>query len=77
MRCLYYYLALHNIQLRAEHIPGVYNTIADSISRNLLQVFYQLVPDQLPTPIPPQLKRLLSTHHQDWLLPVWRALLRV
>ena len=39
LRCLYYYLALHNIQLKAEHIPGVQNTIADSISRNVLQVF--------------------------------------
>lgn len=44
MRCLCYYLVLHNIQLRAVHILSVHNTIADSISCNMLQVIRRLVP---------------------------------
>lgn len=42
--CLYYFLARHNIQLKAEHIPGVHNIVPDSISRNFLQVFWQTGP---------------------------------
>jgi hypothetical protein len=78
LRCLHYYLALFNIHLRAEHIPGVLNTVADCISRNMLQVFRQLVPraNPEPMPIPASLKEMMSTHHQNWLLPAWRALLK-
>ena len=75
LRCLYYYLALYNIHLEAKH---VHNSVADSISRNSMQVFRQLAPlaDGTPTAIPPVLQQLLSPRHQDWLLPAWRALLR-
>ena len=32
MRCLYYYLALYNIHLQVEHIPGVHNCLADTFT---------------------------------------------
>ena len=78
LRCLFYYLALHNIYIRAEHVPGLQNTIADSLSRNFMQIFRQLAPktNPYPTPIPGVLKELLTLNHQDWLLPAWRGLLR-
>jgi hypothetical protein len=77
LRCLYYYCALFSIHIRAEHIPGVHNAIADSVSRNLLQVFRQLLPqaDLYPTALSPSLTHLLSPDHQAWLLPAWRQLL--
>ena len=43
LRLLYFFMAAHSIQLTANHIPGVHNTIADSLSRNFMQVFRQLL----------------------------------
>ena len=79
LRCLCYYLARYNIHIRAKHVPGVLNTVADSISRNSMQVFRQLAPhaSQYPTPVPTVLKELMTLDHQDWLLPAWRELLTV
>ena len=76
LRCLFYYLALHNIYISSEHVPGVQNTIADSLSCNFMQVFQQLAPkaNPYPTPIPGALKELLTLNHQDWLLLAWRGL---
>ncbi len=77
LRALFFYMALFNIQIRAEHIPGM-NIVADSISRNQMQVFRGAVPhaDSLPTPIPPALKVLLTLDYHAWLLPAWKGLLR-
>jgi hypothetical protein len=78
LRLLYFYLALYNIQLRAEHIPGVQNTLADAVSRNLLHVFLQLLPtaNAKPTGIPANLQNLLGVDSQVWLSSTWRASLR-
>ena len=71
LRCLFFYVAQFNINISAEHIPGMQNSVADSISRFHMQVFQELAPqaDLLPTPIPSSLKNLLTVRHQDWLLP--------
>jgi hypothetical protein len=44
-----------NTIIRAEHIPGIHNTIADSISRFKMQEFRSHAPTAalLPTEIPP------------------------
>jgi hypothetical protein len=45
-----------NTIIRAEHIPGIHNTIADSISRFKMQEFRSHAPPSaalLPTEIPP------------------------
>ena len=75
--CLYYYVALFNIHLWAEPIPGLHNVVADSLSCNLWQVFRQLLPqaDLCPTPLSPLLTHLISPNHQAWLLPAWKQLL--
>ncbi len=44
LRALLFYMALFNIQIRAEHIPGIQNIVADSISRNQMQVFREAAP---------------------------------
>ena len=71
LRCLYYHLALFNVYLWAEHVLGVHNAVVDSISCNLMKVFWQLLPtvDHLGMPLPPSLTHLLSPDHQAWLLP--------
>jgi hypothetical protein len=45
----------HNILFRAQHIAGIRNVLADSLSRLQVELFQQLHPaaDPAPTPIPP------------------------
>jgi len=42
----------HNFLVRAHHVPGVYNEIADALSRFQVQRFRELAPgaDQIPSP---------------------------
>ncbi|XP_054463932.1 uncharacterized protein LOC129098839 [Anoplopoma fimbria] len=55
MRRLTLVLAQQQFIIRAYHIPGHKNSIADSLSRFSLQKFRRLAPaaDPLPTPVPP------------------------
>ena len=78
LRCLHFFCALADIKLRAEHLPGVKNTIADAISRNNLQVLFSILPTacHAPSPIPPVLLQLLAEKHLTWLSPTWRDLLK-
>ena len=39
LRCLHFFTAKWDIRLEVEHIPGASNTVADAISRNLMQLF--------------------------------------
>ena len=73
-----FFWALHDISVRAEHIPGASNTVADAISRNNLQVMFQEVPSasKVPDPIHPALRQLLVDQRPDWLSDNWRALLK-
>ena len=50
-----------NICIKAKHIPGLQNKLADSLSWLQLQTFKQLAPaymHHLPTEIPPHLQPL-------------------
>ena len=78
MRCLHFFCAHFDVKLRATHIPGVLNDIADVISRNHMQIFRRLRPSALlnPTPIPSPLWQMLVPQTPDWLSPTWRALLK-
>jgi len=50
----------HNFLVRACHVPGVLNEIADALSHFQMQHFWALVPDanQIPFTIPPSLMTL-------------------
>ncbi len=78
LRYLHFYTAVLDIRVRANHIEGVNNSIADAISRNHLQVLFQLNKDAnpTPTPIPRSTWELLFTQGQDWRSATWRSLLR-
>ena len=62
LRSLLLTLIKHNINLRARHIPGASNVIADAISRFQWDRFRKLAPsaDQTPHPIPLELLRVLN-----------------
>ena len=55
LRRLTWITVTHNFIIRAAHIPGHFNTIADSLSRFSFQKFRQLAPEAEvhPTPVPP------------------------
>ena len=57
LRCLFYFEALYQFELRGFHIPGTQNRVADALSRNHIDVFFQQVPgaDTYPHPIPSHL----------------------
>ena len=58
IRSLYHVFVKYDFLARAIHIPGVSNTIADSLFRNLLQTIRRLAPSaaaQPDTPVLPQL----------------------
>ena len=75
LRSLHFVSAFYNIQVAIQHIAGVDNTIADSISLNNLQVFLNHAPRANPelTPIPAPLWSILVTQQPDWLSVTWQA----
>ncbi len=54
LRDLFYTAATHNFHVNIAHIPGVDNSIADSLSRFQMERFHALAPDadDRPTPLP-------------------------
>ena len=44
--CLCYYVELHNIHIKAKHVPGVINSVADSLSRNVVHASPHPTPSQ-------------------------------
>ena len=44
LRCLFFLEARFDVLLSAKHVPGVENGAADSISRNNLPLFFNLLP---------------------------------
>ena len=61
IRILVSFCLKHNIVVRAVHVPGLENGIADALSRFQLEKFRSLAPraDRDPTPIPEHLWQLL------------------
>ena len=75
LRCLHFFATVHDIALRAVHVPG---TAADAISRNNMQVLQQVVPaaEWIPDRVSPDLWDLLVQRQPDWMSVDWRLLLR-
>ena len=44
LRCLHFYQAHFQLRIRAVHVPGVQNVVADALSCNELLRFYSMVP---------------------------------
>lgn len=77
MRSLFFFTAMHNITLIAQHIPGAENRGADALSRNDHLSFLAQVPEACRTPssIPQALIQALVLQRPDWTSKPWRELL--
>ena len=73
LRCLFFLEARFEIMLTATHVAGVDNGAADAISRDKLDVFFNLVPQasQAASRVPPGLvARLVGQDH--WTCDTWK-----
>ena len=67
LRALFFIKAIYQIELKATHIPGKDNVIADAISRDKLTVLHSQVPppDLDPTQVPREIQHLLVEGQPD------------
>ena len=78
LRCLFFFQAQFQFELKAQHVPGRLNAAADALSRNNLELFRSIVP-QAPdnsTPIPAALLQMLLDPSLSWTSLRWNSLLR-
>ena len=77
LRCLFSFVAYHQIYLDPVHLPGKCNEAADSLSRNNIPHFLKLVPtaQPLPTPLPAGLFEALVLKTPDWTSNAWMTVL--
>ena len=77
LRCLFFLEAKFDITLTAIHLAGVDNGAADAISRNKLEVFFDLVPQAPRTAcrVPKVLVERLVVQ-KNWISDDWRGWLR-
>ena len=70
------YAASFQFQLRARHLPGTHDKVADALSLNNLALFHSLHPqaDRVPMSIPLDLISLLVQEKPDWTLHCWTTL---
>ena len=78
LRSLHFFLANREIRLTASHIPGKFNTLADALSRNHMQVFNMQAPTAThnPSTIPTILLEMLVTQQLDWCSEAWKLKLK-
>ena len=78
LRCLFFFVAYYQIYLDPVHLPGSCNEAADSLSRNNIPRFLQLVPtaQPLPTPLLGGLFEALVLKTPDWTSDAWMTVLR-
>ena len=78
MRCVFFFRAFWDFNLRAEHVLGEKNVAADALSRDNLALFFQVSPmaTREPTTVPQALIDMLVVQCPDWTSPSWVALFR-
>ena len=76
LRTLWFFVAHFDVSINIEHVPGIHNGVADTLSRNDTQQFFLLNPqaDLLPTPIPQELQQILSMSIPDWTSRIFSQL---
>lgn len=77
LRLLFFFEARYHFHTTAQHIPGMHNTLADSISRNKHALFLSQCPDMQHNPvvIPSDLLNLLFIQ-EDWTSSSWLEMFR-
>ena len=78
LRCLFFIRAFFSFSLRAIHVPGCENGLADAISRNNLAYLFAQIPEAVHSrcQIPQPLLELLVEQHPDWTSITWSQLFR-
>ena len=76
LRCLFFISQYHHFLVKAVHLPGKTNIVANTLSRNNISQFLQVVPEAQtqPTPVPEQAVQLLVVEQPDWMLSSWTKL---
>ena len=71
LRCLWFFIAIFDIDLIATHISGIHNKTANMLSRNQLREFFAATPEasQFPTLLPLSLLNLIAPQQLDWTSP--------
>ncbi len=75
-RCLAFFEAKWSIQLRAEHVRGVENEVADALSRNKMDVVFHLCPQmgRKPEEVGEEVLQMIVKDRQAARDPDWRKL---
>ena len=78
LRCLFFLEAKFDLTLTAVHVPGVENGPADSLSRNRMSSFFDLVPQAqaTPTQVPEELVNRLAVR-ENWTSDIWSKWLEI
>ena len=73
LRCLFFIAAALNFWYGASHIPGKMNIAADAISRNNVEVLFEVIPNinSSPLAIPQTLIQLVAPGSPEWISPSW------
>lgn len=66
--------ALFQFHYSVEHVLGVFIVATDALSRDNLLLFSHLLPQALPSQVPPSLLDLLLVRKPDWGSPLWIVL---
>ena len=76
VRCLFFLSAHFQLCVRARHIPGVDNVLADAVSRGNHDLFFSCLQtaDLVPAVVPDALVALLVSVQPDWTSPSWSRL---
>ena len=76
IRCLHFITARFDLLLRATHIAGIENSLADALSRNNLPFFFNhhSQANRTPSSIPSALLDLLVHSRPDWTSPTWNTM---
>ena len=79
LRCLWFFVAHFDIDIKCRHIPGVNNCTADHLSRNNLSAFFSLHPQahHQATILPQPLLQMLEVGGPDWTSPQFRQLFSI
>ena len=76
LRCLFFIRARFGIEIKAVHVPGKENLLADAISRNNISSLLSQIPEAATTQetIPQNLINLSMRQQPDWTSAAWSQL---
>ena len=76
LRCLFFIRARFGMEVKAVHVPGRHNILADAISRNNLNALSSQIPEAAvyQEVIPEELLKLLMKERPDWTSVSWAKL---